>query len=42
MRVAAAAVILDAIVAIDPRFPVIDPAARDEMLRIRGELLAEG
>jgi PPK2 family polyphosphate:nucleotide phosphotransferase len=42
MRVAAAAVILDAIVAIDPRFPVIDPAARDEMLRIKAELLAEG
>jgi PPK2 family polyphosphate:nucleotide phosphotransferase len=41
MRVAAAAVILDQLVRIDPQFPVIDEAARAEMLKARQELLAE-
>ena len=42
MRVAAAAVILDALVDIDPRFPVLDEAAAAEMAAAREELLAEG
>jgi PPK2 family polyphosphate:nucleotide phosphotransferase len=41
MRVAAAAVILDQLVRIDPQFPVIGEAARAEMLKARAELLAE-
>jgi len=41
MRVAAAAVILDQLVRIDPQFPVIDEAARAEMLKAKEELLAE-
>jgi hypothetical protein len=42
MRIAASAVILDALMAIDPQFPVIDDAARAEMLAAKAELLAEG
>jgi len=42
MRIAASAVILDALMAIDPRFPVIGDAARAEMLAAKEELLAEG
>ncbi len=41
MRVAAAAVILDELVRIDPRFPVISEAARADMLAAKEELLAE-
>ena len=41
MRVAAAAVILDELVRIDPKFPVIDEAARTAMLEAKAELLAE-
>ena len=41
MRVAAAAVILDQLVRIDPQFPDIDEAARAEMLKAKEELLAE-
>lgn len=42
MRIAAAAVILDAIMDLDPRFPVIPDEARAEMLTAKEELLAEG
>ena len=41
MRVAAAAVILDELVRIDPKFPVIDEAARTAMLEAKAELVAE-
>ncbi len=41
MRLASAAVILDQLVRIDPKFPVIDDAARAEMLKAKEELLAE-
>ena len=41
MRLAAAAVILDQLVRIDPRFPVIGDAARADMLKAKEELLAE-
>jgi PPK2 family polyphosphate:nucleotide phosphotransferase len=41
MRVAAGAVILDAIMQIDPRFPVVSDEARADMLKARDELLAE-
>jgi PPK2 family polyphosphate:nucleotide phosphotransferase len=41
MRLASAAVILDQLVRIDPKFPVIDAAARAEMLKAKEELLAE-
>jgi PPK2 family polyphosphate:nucleotide phosphotransferase len=41
MRVAAGAVILDALRRIDPRFPVVDEAARADMLRAGEELRAE-
>ena len=42
MRLSAAAVILDELVRIDPKFPVIDAAARKAMLEAKQELLAEG
>lgn len=42
MRVAAGAVILDALMAIDPHFPVISDEAHAEMLTAKEELLAEG
>lgn len=42
MRIAARAVILDALMAIDPRFPVITHEARAEMLKAKQELLSEG
>ena len=41
MRLAAAAVILDQLVQIDPKFPVIDDASRAAMLQAKEELLAE-
>ena len=41
MRLSAAAVILDQLVRIDPKFPVIDEAARTAMLEAKAELLAE-
>ena len=41
MRLSAAAVILDELVRIDPKFPVIDAAARTAMLEAKQELLAE-
>jgi PPK2 family polyphosphate:nucleotide phosphotransferase len=40
-RVCAAAVIARALIEIDPRYPVPDPAARRELLRARAELEAE-
>jgi PPK2 family polyphosphate:nucleotide phosphotransferase len=42
MRLAAAAVILDALMEIDPKFPVPTPEARADMLKAKEELLAEG
>ncbi len=42
MRVAAGAVILDALMEIDPTYPVIADEARAEMLKARDELLAGG
>ncbi len=42
MRVAASAVILDALMDIDPQYPVVSDEARAEMLRAKEELLAEG
>ena len=42
MRVAASAVILDALMDIDPQYPVVSDEARAEMLRAKDELLAEG
>jgi PPK2 family polyphosphate:nucleotide phosphotransferase len=42
MRVAAGAVILDAIMQIDPKFPVASDEAKADMLKARDELLAEG
>jgi len=42
MRVASAAVILDALMEIDPKFPVPTPEARADMLKAKEELLAEG
>jgi PPK2 family polyphosphate:nucleotide phosphotransferase len=41
MRVAAGAVILDELVRIDPRFPVVDETARTAMEAARDELLGE-
>jgi PPK2 family polyphosphate:nucleotide phosphotransferase len=41
MRVAAGAVILNALLEIDPRFPVIGDEAREEMLKAKDELIAE-
>jgi PPK2 family polyphosphate:nucleotide phosphotransferase len=42
LRVAASAVILDAIVRIDPKFPVVSEEARADMLKAKDELLGEG
>jgi PPK2 family polyphosphate:nucleotide phosphotransferase len=42
MRVAASAVILDALMAIDPRYPVPTPEAKAEMEKAKAELLAQG
>ena len=42
MRVAASAVILDALMDIDPQYPVVSDEARAEMLKAKDELLAEG
>ena len=42
MRIAAGAVILDAIIDLDPKFPVASEEARTEMFKARDELLAEG
>jgi PPK2 family polyphosphate:nucleotide phosphotransferase len=42
MRIAAAAVILDALMDIDPQYPVPSPEARAEMLKVKEELLAGG
>jgi PPK2 family polyphosphate:nucleotide phosphotransferase len=42
MRLAAAAVIIDALMELDPRYPVVGDEARVEMLKARDELLAEG
>jgi polyphosphate kinase 2 (PPK2 family) len=41
MRVAASAVILDALMDIDPQYPVVSEVARAEMLKAKDELLAE-
>ncbi len=41
MRIAASAVILDALMDIDPQFPKVSDAARAEMLKAKEELLAE-
>ena len=42
MRVAASAVILNALMDIDPQYPVVSDEARAEMLKAKDELLAEG
>jgi PPK2 family polyphosphate:nucleotide phosphotransferase len=42
MRVAAGAVILEALMQIDPKFPVVSDAAKADMLTAKEELLAEG
>jgi len=42
MRVAAGAVILDALMQIDPKFPVVSDEAKADMLTAKAELLAEG
>ena len=42
MRLSAAAVILDALMEIDPQWPEPTPEAREEMLKAKAELLAEG
>jgi PPK2 family polyphosphate:nucleotide phosphotransferase len=42
MRIAAGAVILDALMGIDPKFPVVSEEARAEMLKARDELVAGG
>jgi PPK2 family polyphosphate:nucleotide phosphotransferase len=41
-RVCTAAVIAQQLIDIDPRYPVPDPAARQELLRARAELAGEG
>ena len=41
MRLAASAVIVDALVDVDPRYPTATPEARAELLKAREELLAE-
>ncbi len=41
MRLSAAAVILDELVRIDPKFPVVDEVARTAMLEAKAELVAE-
>jgi hypothetical protein len=40
-RLATAAVLVTALDAINPRYPDPDPAVRDEMAQVRGELAAE-
>jgi PPK2 family polyphosphate:nucleotide phosphotransferase len=40
-RICAAAVIAQTLIQIDPRYPVPDPATRQELLHLRGELEAE-
>jgi hypothetical protein len=40
-RLAAAAVLVTALRAINPRYPAPDPAQRDQMARVRAELVAE-
>lgn len=42
MRIAAGAVILQALIDIDPRFPVVSDEAKADMAAARAELLAEG
>jgi PPK2 family polyphosphate:nucleotide phosphotransferase len=42
MRVAAAGVIIDKLMTIDPQWPIVDDARRAEMAEARAELLAEG
>jgi PPK2 family polyphosphate:nucleotide phosphotransferase len=42
MRVAAAAVILNALIEIDPKFPVVSDEAKAAMLEAKEDLLAEG
>jgi PPK2 family polyphosphate:nucleotide phosphotransferase len=42
LRVAAGAVILDAIRQIDPKYPVVSEAAKADMLKAKEELLGEG
>jgi len=42
MRIAAGAVILDALMEIDPKFPTVSEEARAEMLKARDELVAGG
>jgi PPK2 family polyphosphate:nucleotide phosphotransferase len=40
-RLATAAILVAALAAIDPHYPSADPAVRDEMAQVRGELVAE-
>lgn len=40
-RLATAAVLVRALCAIDPKYPVADPAVRDQMMQARAELVAE-
>jgi polyphosphate kinase 2 (PPK2 family) len=40
-RLATAAVIVQTLSAINPRYPAADPAAAEQMAQVRGELLAE-
>ena len=40
-RVCAAAVIAHELIALDPRYPVPDPAVRQEMLQAKAQLEAE-
>ena len=42
MRAAASAVILEALMQIDPQYPVPSEAAKAEMLKAKAELIAEG
>jgi PPK2 family polyphosphate:nucleotide phosphotransferase len=42
MRLSSAAVLIEALMAIDPRWPTVAPAARDAMEAAKAELLAEG
>ena len=42
MRIAAGAVILDALMEIDPQFPVVTDEAKADMAAAKAELLAEG
>jgi hypothetical protein len=40
-RLATAAVLVRALHAIDPKYPAADPAAREQMMQARAELVAE-